>query len=680
MAARINKYVSETKNRVGTAQDVVSAMAYENGLPGTTCDSIRIDRDHLAKLISRMDPKMKTTMKNTFTTKFLEIRYGENAADSDSLHTTSANPGITWDKPKKLMQFMTQQTFKLDLAAFEKMDSTVILRKQLVSTSVEGAGEDSGQDLGSSQPASRSHSPQAPALAPEQQVRRIDDDGRDNDDGGVTRGSVSGGSAGSRYEQVIKADSIIRPEQLEQWSPTNSGADIGVRLAIKESDQAAPAIKNRWFVSQVIRAGSDGYEFKLCDPRYVDENQDSELEWELESGSLAEAKYAYIDRVSLDPTVGLDDRIEYPDTQPESQPETNRSRLEDGLVAADTSQTLADSQRPPLLGPENFKTTLVQVIASAPMQTAQVDWRKVGRESAARAATEVDEDDSDHDGDHDDEGDDDGDRTAGAAAASVGMRQCDDCTRWFNQSRLSLHVGHCKGAPQCKDILSRATRHLLLALQTSSTQICTRDTRSIKKYAPPTVYDPQNLPWPNHPGVVKTLPFNWAHREPQGQAYGALYIEEFKPIIRQMFEAGEADKRYKYSPPMMQEELLSKNSNRYDLPSIVEIQIFVSTISQAKKKSNVAEPSATVDEASAASASGCVAADAGTRGRKSVVQTHPVVVQSFRAEYDRRVQAGADTKPKAMFAWYATECTVVAEARPKSTSGLATLLTGWRRA
>ena len=67
-------------------------------------------------------------------------------------------------------------------------------------------------------------------------------------------------------------------------------------------------------------------------------------------------------------------------------------------------------------------------------------------------------------------------------------------------------------------------------------------------------------------------------------------------------------------------------------------------------------------------------------GRKSVVQTHPVVGQSSRAEYDRRVQAGADTKPKAMFAWYATECTVAAEAKPKSTNGLATLLTWWWRA
>lgn len=400
---------------------------------------------------------------------------------------------------------------------------------------------------------------------------------------------------------TLPADPLVRPEQAARWVPANSDADIGVFIAVPEPSNAPSSIRNCWFASKVTgynATGSGGgvgcHVLEICDGRYP--AGEDELSWETD-GSLAALQYAYLGRALVVPQQqqGLDDRTEFVEAEEplvSAQSEQERAQIE-GMVQADIDQALADSKAIPILGPSVFPFSALSVLASAAMNREQnVKWRKTKKkaEVAAAAAVASHQSDSDDESAESEEVAEDGERgglPAGAAAPSVGTTQCAVCQRWFNLSHVTLHK--CKGPVLRQDIHSRAVRFFLKELQSKTTiQTCTRLTRSIKQFAPKVPYNSRELPWPGHTGVARQLQHGWGCREPHGASYGALYIGPFKPLLESMFQKGNVDKRFKYSPAMMQEQLFVMYPKRYDLPSIIEVQIFISTISQKKKQSDKA--------------------------------------------------------------------------------------------
>ena len=75
----------------------------------------------------------------------------------------------------------------------------------------------------------------------------------------------------------------------------------------------------------------------------------------------------------------------------------------------------------------------------------------------------------------------------------------------------------------------------------------------------------------------------WARRDGRG-AYGATYLDEYRPLIEQYYLVGKRNSSQKMSPSIMREKLQALYPNRFSLPGETEIRSMISALIQNEKK------------------------------------------------------------------------------------------------
>ena len=124
----------------------------------------------------------------------------------------------------------------------------------------------------------------------------------------------------------------------------------------------------------------------------------------------------------------------------------------------------------------------------------------------------------------------------------------------------------------------RAMQEFLKAVELPSVGIVTPDTISIDHLAPHGEHRPPQLD------------FEWGRRPEHGGGKGAKYMcDAFTAVIRTLFLQGEGKKGAKMSAHQMQQEIINRHFERYDIPSVIELSSGISTLMQtikadAKKK------------------------------------------------------------------------------------------------
>jgi hypothetical protein len=76
----------------------------------------------------------------------------------------------------------------------------------------------------------------------------------------------------------------------------------------------------------------------------------------------------------------------------------------------------------------------------------------------------------------------------------------------------------------------------------------------------------------------------FARRDYNEDVYGNQYLEEFKPIIQELYQRGEKDSSNKMQPDQMHDHIRKRNPFRFSIPSSTTIQQYSSSLTHAKKK------------------------------------------------------------------------------------------------
>eukprot|EP00978_Attheya_sp_CCMP212_P045520 scaffold349772_cov35-Attheya_sp.AAC.1 len=76
----------------------------------------------------------------------------------------------------------------------------------------------------------------------------------------------------------------------------------------------------------------------------------------------------------------------------------------------------------------------------------------------------------------------------------------------------------------------------------------------------------------------------FARRDYNEDIYGNQYLEEFKPLIKELYEVGENESSNKMQPDQMREHIVQLHPHRFSIPSSTTIQQYSSSLAQAKKK------------------------------------------------------------------------------------------------
>ena len=90
----------------------------------------------------------------------------------------------------------------------------------------------------------------------------------------------------------------------------------------------------------------------------------------------------------------------------------------------------------------------------------------------------------------------------------------------------------------------------------------------------------------------RKFPAKWARRPARGKGQGTRYIDPFKPMLYDLFMAGEANKKHRKNPAQMLEVLQRANPGALDLPEHGEIASFIGSLVARAKKGKTGLPRA----------------------------------------------------------------------------------------